>query len=147
MSKLIPEPQQKGKFAAKSRLGCMMVGYVHDSTMTWRVWDPEHQTVRTQSDVIFNEARNVYASLPGDTEATKDSLGLVKEVVHVEVLEVQEVGRTAAVQEVCRTAAALRGVGRTAAAQEVSRTAAAPREVGRTAAAQEVGRTAAAPTL
>ena len=127
VTKLIPEPQRKGKFGVKSRLGCMMVGYVHGSTTTWRVWDPEHQTVRTQSDVIFNEARNVYASLPGDPEATTDSLCLVKELVHVEVLEAQEVGRTAAVQEVGRTAAALREVGRTAAVQEVGRTAAALR--------------------
>ena len=65
----------------------MMVGFVHNSTTTWRVWDPEHQTERTQSDVIFDEARNVYASLPGDPEDTTDTLGLVKEVVHVKVLE------------------------------------------------------------
>ena len=99
----------------------MMVGYVHGSTTTWRVWDPEHQTVRTQSDVIFNEARNVYVLLPGDPEATTNSLGLVKELVHVEVLEVQpeEVGRTAAVREVGRTDTALREVGRTATAQEI----------------------------
>ena len=64
-----------------------MVGYVHDSTTTWRVWDTEHQTVRTQSDVIFDETRNVYALLPGDPEATTDTLGLVEEVVHVEVLQ------------------------------------------------------------
>ena len=34
VSKLIPERQRKGKFGAKSKLGCMMVGYVHDSTTT-----------------------------------------------------------------------------------------------------------------
>ena len=94
VSKLIPERQQKGEFRAKSKLGCMM-GYVHDSTTTWRVWDPEYPTVRTQSDVIFDEARNVYASLPGDPEATTDTLGLVKEVVHVEVLEGEVSGNAA----------------------------------------------------
>ena len=129
----------------------MMVGYVHGSTTTWQVWDPQHQTVRTQSDVIFNEARNMYASLPGGPEATTDSLGLIKELVHVEVLAAQEVGRTATVQKVGRTAtvqevgrtATAQEVGRIAAVQEVGRTAAALREVGRTAAVQEVGRTAA----
>ena len=73
----------------------MMVDDVHDSTTTWRVWGPEHQTVRTQSDVIFDEACNVYASLPGDPEATTDTLGLVKEMVHLEVLERQASGNAA----------------------------------------------------
>jgi hypothetical protein len=25
---------------------CMMVGYVHDSMILWRIWDPEHNTVK-----------------------------------------------------------------------------------------------------
>ena len=95
VSKFIPERQRKGKFGAGSKLGCMMVGYAHDSITTWRVWDPEHQTVRTQSDAIFDEARNVYASLPGYPGATADTPGLVKEVVHVEVLEEQVSGNAA----------------------------------------------------
>jgi hypothetical protein len=32
-----------------------MVGYVHDSTTLWRIWDPEHNTVKAQSDVIFDK--------------------------------------------------------------------------------------------
>jgi hypothetical protein len=42
----------------------MMVGYVHDSTTLWRIWDPEHNTVKAQSDVIFDQDRNAYISCP-----------------------------------------------------------------------------------
>jgi hypothetical protein len=40
----------------------MMVGYIHDSTTLWIIWDPEHNTVKAQSDVIFDDDRNVYIS-------------------------------------------------------------------------------------
>jgi len=44
-----------------------MVGYVHDSTTLWRIWDPAFQVVRLQSDVIFDDERNAHAScLQGD---------------------------------------------------------------------------------
>ena len=44
-----------------------MVGYVHDSTTLWRIWDPAFQVVRSQSDVIFDKERNAHAScLQGD---------------------------------------------------------------------------------
>jgi hypothetical protein len=33
----------------------IMVGYVHDSTTLWRIWGPEHNTVKAQSDVIFDK--------------------------------------------------------------------------------------------
>jgi len=39
-----------------------MVGYVHDSTALWRIWDPAFRVVRSQSDVIFDDARNAHAS-------------------------------------------------------------------------------------
>jgi hypothetical protein len=42
----------------------MMVGYVHDSTTLWRIWDPEHNTVKAQSDVTIDEDRNAYMSCP-----------------------------------------------------------------------------------
>ena len=35
VSKLIPKAQRSSKFCLKSKLGCMMVGYMHDSTTTW----------------------------------------------------------------------------------------------------------------
>jgi hypothetical protein len=44
-----------------------MVGYVHDLTTLWRIWDPAFQVVRSQSNVNFDEERNTHAScLPGD---------------------------------------------------------------------------------
>jgi hypothetical protein len=63
VSRLIPERQRiDKKLGPRSKPGCMMVGYVHNSTTTWRIWDPEFKTIRTQSDVIFDEERNAYVS-------------------------------------------------------------------------------------
>ena len=90
VSKLIPKAKRGSKFSPKSKLGCMMVGYVHDSTTTWRIWDPDFKKVNTQSDVIFDEERNVYVTCsppPANEESTTDLLGLKKEEVHVEELE------------------------------------------------------------
>ena len=49
-SKLIPEAQRSSKFGPKSKLGCMMVRDMHDSTTTWRIWNPEFKKVNTQSE-------------------------------------------------------------------------------------------------
>jgi len=38
----------------------MMVGYLHDSTTLWRIWDAALGLVRSQPDVIFDEKRNAY---------------------------------------------------------------------------------------
>jgi hypothetical protein len=43
---------------------CMMVGYTHDSKSLWRIWDPEFQRVKTQSEVVFDEERNADMSCP-----------------------------------------------------------------------------------
>jgi hypothetical protein len=40
----------------------MMVGYTHDSTTLWRIWDPEFKAVKAQSEVIFDEDRNAHVS-------------------------------------------------------------------------------------
>jgi hypothetical protein len=40
----------------------MMVGYTHDSKTLWRIWDPEFQKVKAQSEVVFNEERNAHKS-------------------------------------------------------------------------------------
>jgi hypothetical protein len=74
----------------------MMVGYVHDSTTTWRIWDPEFKTIRTQSDVIFDEERNAYVSCPQSlkrkhgthAETTEiDIFDLPQEKVHTEIID------------------------------------------------------------
>ena len=43
---------------------CMMVSYLHDSTTLRRISDLEHNTVKAQSDVIFDKERNAYISCP-----------------------------------------------------------------------------------
>jgi hypothetical protein len=35
----------------------MMVGHTHDIKMSCWIWDPEFQTVKTQSEGVFNEER------------------------------------------------------------------------------------------
>jgi len=42
----------------------MMVGYVHDSTTLWRIWDAENNRVKAQSDVIFDKGSKAYISCP-----------------------------------------------------------------------------------
>ena len=64
VSKLIPEAQRSSKFGPKSKLGCMMVGYVHDPTTNWQIWNPQFKKASTQSDVIFDEERNAYITCP-----------------------------------------------------------------------------------
>jgi hypothetical protein len=83
-SRLIPEPQRHGKFSPRSK-PCMMVGYVHDSTTLWRIWDPAFQVVRSQSNVIFDEERNTHAScLPGDHT---DIFELPEETEYIEEID------------------------------------------------------------
>jgi len=41
---------------------CMMVGYTHNSKTLWRIWDPELQKVKAQSEVVFDEKRNANMS-------------------------------------------------------------------------------------
>ena len=58
VSRLIPKKQRTDKTLGARSNACMMDGYVHDSTTLWRIWDPEHKTVKAQYDVIFVEDRN-----------------------------------------------------------------------------------------
>ena len=89
VSRLIPAAQRKDKFSPRSKSGCMMVSYIHDSTTTWKVWDPEFNVIRIQSDVVFDsdEEQSAHISCPEPQEA--DPLGLPQEEVHVEVLDTE----------------------------------------------------------
>jgi hypothetical protein len=40
----------------------MMVGSTHDSKTLWRIWDPEFQKVKAQSEVVFDEERHAHMS-------------------------------------------------------------------------------------
>ena len=99
-SKLIPEKQRTDQKLGARCKACMMVGYVHDSTTLWRIWDPEHNTVKAQSDVIFDEERNAYLSCPQSLkqkqgvhddepkETTEiDIFGLPQEETHIEDID------------------------------------------------------------
>jgi hypothetical protein len=35
----------------------MMVGNTHDSKTLWRIWDPQFQKVKAQSEVVFEDER------------------------------------------------------------------------------------------
>ena len=71
---------------ARSKPACMMVGYVHNSTTLWRIWDPEFKTVKSQSEVIFDEERNAYSSCAQEKE---DMFGLKSKESTVECFEDQ----------------------------------------------------------
>ena len=63
----------------------MMVGYVHDSTTLWRIWDPAFRVVRSQSDVIFDDERIAHSSsLHGDQ---RDIFELPEETEYAEEIE------------------------------------------------------------
>jgi hypothetical protein len=42
----------------------MMVGYVHNSTSMWRIWDPDFKKTIQTSDVEFDEEINCYTTCP-----------------------------------------------------------------------------------
>jgi len=77
-SRLIPEVQRpQGKFGPTSK-PCMMVGYMHDSQTLWRIWDPEFQKVKAQSEVVLDKERNALRSCqPGSNEI--DIFGLLED--------------------------------------------------------------------
>jgi len=85
-SRLIPEVQRhQGKFGQRSK-PCMMVGYTHDSKTLWRLWDPEFQTVKAQSEVVFDEERNAHMSCQhGSNES--DIFGLPEDEEYVDEID------------------------------------------------------------
>jgi len=81
-------------------MACMMVGYVHDSPTLWRISDPEYNTVKAQTDIIFDYERNVYILCPQSLrrkqglhddqpkETTRiDIFGLLQEETHSEDID------------------------------------------------------------
>jgi len=83
-SRLIPAVQRRGKFGLRSK-PCMMVGYTHDSKTLWRIWDPEFQKVKAQSEVVFGEERNVHMScLHESNEIDTDMFGLPEDKEDIE---------------------------------------------------------------
>jgi hypothetical protein len=73
-----------------------MVGYVHDSTTLWRIWDPEHNTVKAQLDVIFGEDRNAYISCPqslkrkNSSETEQQPEEITKEITEINLFDLPQ---------------------------------------------------------
>jgi hypothetical protein len=64
----------------------MMVGYTHDSNTLWRIWDPEFQKVKAQSEVVFDEERNAHMSCQhGSNEV--DIFGLPEDEKYVDEID------------------------------------------------------------
>jgi hypothetical protein len=60
----------------------MMLGYVHDTTKIWRIWDPEQRKVVNCSDVEFDENQTAHISC---VDNENDALGLPeKEPIYTE---------------------------------------------------------------
>ena len=59
----------------------MMVGDVPDSTTTWKVWDPEFNTIGLIPMSFFDEERNAHVSCPESPSQEADPLGLPQEEV------------------------------------------------------------------
>jgi len=52
--RMLPAAQRHGKFASRAET-VYMLGYVHDSTSIWRLWNTERQGVIQASNVRFDE--------------------------------------------------------------------------------------------
>jgi hypothetical protein len=62
--KRIPEEQRTDKKLGDRSKHAMMVGYVHNSTSMWRIWDPDFKKTIQTSDVEFDEEINCYTTCP-----------------------------------------------------------------------------------
>jgi hypothetical protein len=58
---------------------CMMLGYVHDTTKIWRIWDPDFGKAVNCSDFYFDESQTAYTSCMATNESSGDPLGLPEE--------------------------------------------------------------------
>src|SRR5215216_6513787 len=84
-NKLILPPQLKSsKFGSRSKQ-CIMVGYVHDTTKIWRLYDPESKRVIHTSDVIFDES-----TIVGQSESSNEISDVLEEVQSIERIELAE---------------------------------------------------------
>jgi len=61
-----------------------MVGYVHDSTTHWMIWDRAFRAVRSQSDVIIDEQSNAHTCLHRDQ---REIFEVPEEMEYVEEFE------------------------------------------------------------
>jgi hypothetical protein len=58
---------------------CMMLGYVHDTTTIWQIWDPDFGKAVNCSDLYFDESQTAYTSCMATKGSSGDPLGLPEE--------------------------------------------------------------------
>jgi len=62
-----------------------MVGYTHDSKTLWRIWDPDFQKVKAQSEVVFDEERNAHMSCQHESnDIDTDMFGLPEDMEYID---------------------------------------------------------------
>jgi hypothetical protein len=88
--KYIPKEQRdKGKFTERSK-PCMMLGYVHDTTKIWRIWDFEIKKAVECSNVIFNEDLKAYEAIQQE-RIDPDQIQIVfPQTDELEIIEIPE---------------------------------------------------------
>jgi hypothetical protein len=66
----------------------MMLGYVHDTTKIWRIWEPDIGKAVNCSDLYFDESQTAYMSCMANKKSSGDPLRLPEEEpVVTEVME------------------------------------------------------------
>jgi len=87
----IPKEQSiDTKMGARSK-PCMMLGYVHNTTKIWRIWDPEQRKVVNCSDVEFDENQTAHISC---IDNENDALGLPEQEPIYTEEQVAETGQS-----------------------------------------------------
>jgi len=76
--KHIPKSQRLDAKMGTRAKACMMLGYVHDTTKIWHIWDPDFGKAVNCSDLYFDESQT-YMSCMADNESSGDPLGLPEE--------------------------------------------------------------------
>jgi len=69
----------------------MMLGYVHNTTKIWRIWDPEQWKVINCSDVEFDENQTAHISC---IDKENDALGLPEQEPIYTKEQVAETGQS-----------------------------------------------------
>jgi len=74
--KLIPNEQRVGKFTERAQ-ECTFLGYVHDTSKIWRLWEPHGKRVIQASDVTFDENRILGDTVRANMELDTSILGSI----------------------------------------------------------------------
>lgn len=63
----------------------MMVSYTQNSKTLWRIWDPEFQMVKAQTEVILDKERNAHMLCQHESkEINTDMFGLPEDEEYIE---------------------------------------------------------------